>query len=100
MPERFELRVTAALPDSSGRLLVALGQVGLPEHQLAGLWILLTARHIEDSGYYNLEAFTEKPDSERLVAARTTNRALPKVTGFVLIEERPTWADSLPTDET
>jgi hypothetical protein len=87
IPARFDLKITATLPDGNGRLLAALGQVDQPEHQLAGFWVLLTARHIEDSGYYYLEAFAQKPDLAECVVDRS-NLALPKTTGFVFIEER------------
>src|SRR5215813_5170678 len=98
VPAEFDLEASEVLPDRSGRLLGALGQVDQPKHQLAGFWVLLSARHIEDSGYYNLEAFTEKPDLAERVAfimqglgnIAQSNLARPEITGFVAIEKRST----------
>jgi hypothetical protein len=98
VPAEFDLEVSEVLRDRNDRLLGTLGQVDEPKHQLAGFWVLLTARHREDSGYYNLEAFNEKPDlAERLAcvmqgrrSSAQSNLAGPQITGFVLIEKRST----------
>jgi hypothetical protein len=86
IPTKFDLKVTATLPDGSGRLLAALGQADQPKHQLAGFWVLLTARG-PSGNHYNLQAFAQKPDLAECVTDRS-NLAPPKITGFVLIEER------------
>jgi hypothetical protein len=85
VPAAFELDAAATLPDGSGRLLSAVGQVHQPNHLLDGLWILLTARHVEDSGYYVLEAFAEQPGLKHPRDACGPGLIPPKVTGFVRI---------------
>jgi hypothetical protein len=89
MPPRFDLEVALTLLDSSDRLLCALGTVNQLDHQLTGLWIRLTARHAE-TGYYELEAFAEKPDLRDPRDRHFSNWESPKVTGFVRVEKHST----------
>lgn len=72
VPPEFDVVVSKV---ESGRpFKTAIGLVSERNHLLDGLWIRLTARHAEEDGRCNLEAFKARPDL----------RVSPTVTGFVI----------------
>jgi len=60
VPTLFEMEteaIDAAVPAKT------LGFVTAQGHPLSGMWILLTQRHVEADGCFNLAAYTQRPIS-------------------------------------
>jgi hypothetical protein len=59
VPPEFEL--DAEIVESGEPFRAVLGQLPKSDHSLAGMWILLSQRHVPHDGDCNLRAFTERP---------------------------------------
>lgn len=83
VPPQFELDAEIIEPGETFKAV--LGQLPRGSHPLAGMWILLSQRHVLHDGQCNLYAFTERPKITSTAEPIPTKQALSGFASAVLI---------------